>query len=82
MSFGLFCPETVSDFFLVVLTAALLAFWLLLVRRGQTRFPPGPRGWPLLGMALSHPKSEYWKTYARWGQEYGASDLTSIMTCW
>lgn len=61
-----------SPSFLVGLAAALLVFWRLLVRRGGTRFPPGPRGWPLVGMALHHPKSEYWKTYARWGREYGA----------
>ena len=68
--FGHFFPGTVSGFLAVVFTAALL-FWLLLVCRSQTRFPPGPRGWPLLGIVLNHPKSEYWKTYARWGRDYG-----------
>jgi hypothetical protein len=80
MSLGLACPEMVSDYFPVVLTAVLLVLWLLLVRRGQSRFPPGPRGWPLIGMALNHPKSEYWKTYARWGREYGAWHPTSAGT--
>ncbi|KAF8582288.1 cytochrome P450 [Ramaria rubella] len=29
-------------------------------------------------MALSHPKSEYWKTYARWGREFGSKGIISF----
>lgn len=71
MSNGLAWPDMVFDY-LVILTAVCFVV-LLLVCRGQTRYLPGPRGLPLLGVALQHPRTEYWKTYVQWGKQYGNS---------
>ncbi|KIJ34578.1 hypothetical protein M422DRAFT_263358 [Sphaerobolus stellatus SS14] len=76
MSFRLAWPDTVSGYYVVVWTAVICI--LLLVRRGRTRYPPGPKGLPLLGVARSHPKTEYWKTYAQWGRDYGDHGLISF----
>jgi len=76
MSFRLAWPDTVSAYIFVVLTAACCG--LLLVRRGRTRYPPGPKGLPLLGVVREHPRSEYWKTYAQWGEQYGDNGLISF----
>ncbi|KAK7014953.1 O-methylsterigmatocystin oxidoreductase [Favolaschia claudopus] len=40
--------------------------------------PPGPPSWPIVGVALRHPKLEFWKTYAAWGSQYGAGGLLSF----
>ncbi|GJJ12354.1 hypothetical protein Clacol_006595 [Clathrus columnatus] len=40
------------------------------IRRDRRPLPSGPKGLPLLGVALEHPKQEFWKAYARWGKEY------------
>ncbi|KAI9451431.1 cytochrome P450 [Lactarius psammicola] len=45
-------------------------------RGGGQRFPPGPRGLPLLGNLFDIPQRAPWETYARWGRQYG--DVTSI----
>ncbi|KAJ7229088.1 cytochrome P450 [Mycena pura] len=49
---------------------ALLAAFALTSRSAQ--YPPGPPSWPLFGVALNHPKTEFWKTYAEWGRKYAA----------
>lgn len=38
----------------------------------HVQLPPGPKGVPILGAALEHPKTEFWKTYADWGRKYGS----------
>ncbi|QRV84775.1 cytochrome P450 family protein [Ceratobasidium sp. AG-Ba] len=37
----------------------------------KSTFTPGPPRWPIIGSALSLPRSEQnWKSFARWGQEF------------
>jgi hypothetical protein len=43
------------------------------VRRKGRLLPPGPRGLPFIGNALSLPLSNSWLTYAKWSKQYGAS---------
>ena len=35
--------------------------------------PPGPSGLPLIGNVLDIPQTTPYKTYERWGQDYGVS---------
>ncbi|KAG2135247.1 cytochrome P450 [Suillus clintonianus] len=37
----------------------------------RTPYPPGPRGWPLLGNILDMPHIKPWLTFAEWGKKYG-----------
>jgi hypothetical protein len=37
--------------------------------------PPGPKGLPLIGNIFDFPKSYQWEMYAKWGKEFGLSDL-------
>lgn len=36
------------------------------------KFPPGPKGFPVIGNALDMPKLNPWFTYTKWAKEYGA----------
>ncbi|TRM56906.1 cytochrome P450 [Schizophyllum amplum] len=38
--------------------------------------PPGPKRLPLIGNLLDMPQSHAWKTFAKWGEEYG--DIVSV----
>ncbi|KAJ7778809.1 hypothetical protein DFH07DRAFT_766009 [Mycena maculata] len=41
-------------------------------------YPSGPPGLPVLGVARIHPKIEFWKAYADWGNKYGVDGLISF----
>ncbi|KAF9010716.1 cytochrome P450 [Cyathus striatus] len=57
----------------VVLLFTFLVYFVAL--RRPTRYPSGPPGLPFLGVARSHPKSQFWKAYAEWGQRYGLKNM-------
>ena len=42
-------------------------------RNTRYRWPPGPRGLPLIGNALDMPREEPYKGFAEWGRQYGES---------
>ena len=63
---------------LVTLICVAITATFVLFRRKNILFPPGPSGVPLLGIAHRHPKTEYWKTYAEWGQVYGTNGVISF----
>ncbi|KAF7363348.1 O-methylsterigmatocystin oxidoreductase [Mycena sanguinolenta] len=56
----------------------LIACISLNLRRRSHPLPPGPPSWPIFGVALDHPKTEFWKTYATWGRKFGAEGLISF----
>ncbi|KAG1745653.1 cytochrome P450 [Suillus lakei] len=43
----------------------------LVIKKNPTPYPPGPRGWPLIGNVLDMPRVKPWLTFAEWGQRYG-----------
>ncbi|KJA14903.1 hypothetical protein HYPSUDRAFT_1070939, partial [Hypholoma sublateritium FD-334 SS-4] len=63
----------------IVVVALVLCLSVSLFHcRRRRNYPPGPKGFPLIGIALEHPKSEFWKTYAQWGMKYGHHGLISF----
>ncbi|KAI5120525.1 hypothetical protein M0805_004533 [Coniferiporia weirii] len=56
-------------FVLTLLASCIFVFLRLVLSRGRT--PPGPVGKLIEGSAKQIPKQEPWKTYAKWGQQYG-----------
>ena len=41
------------------------------VNRGHRKYPPGPKGLPIIGNILDVPKQEPWKIYKYWSQQFG-----------
>jgi hypothetical protein len=41
------------------------------IKKNPTPYPPGPRGWPLIGNVLDMPRIQPWLTFTEWGQKYG-----------
>ncbi|KAF8212348.1 cytochrome P450 [Mycena galopus ATCC 62051] len=69
-----------SSAVLMSIGGCILACIFILKRRSTHShpLPPGPPSWPIFGVALSHPKTEFWKTYATWGRKYGVEGLISF----
>lgn len=52
--------------------AAVISVLLLATRwikRGP--YPPGPKGYPLIGNLFDMPDEKEWLTFAAWGKRYG-----------
>jgi hypothetical protein len=43
----------------------------VVIKKNSTPYPPGPRGWPLIGNILDMPRIKPWVTFTEWGQIYG-----------
>ncbi|KAI0776641.1 cytochrome P450 [Trametes elegans] len=60
--------------------AAVLLLTLIvrsaIIHRRRAPLPPGPAGWPLIGNVFDLPPDNHWKTFAKWGEQYG--DLMSL----
>lgn len=61
--------------YLVLYIALLSLFFAFVVRirlgDRSRRYPPGPRGLPILGNLFDIPRRAPWETYTRWGKQYG-----------
>ncbi|KAG2353725.1 cytochrome P450, partial [Suillus spraguei] len=42
-------------------------------------YPPGPRGWPLVGNIRDMPQIKPWLTFAEWGRKYGAISHIEVL---
>jgi hypothetical protein len=53
--------------------------WLCLKRHKRFPFPPGPKGWPLVGNFLDMPDVKEWETYFAWSQTYGELSNSNLV---
>lgn len=63
-----------NSFTFLDLSFTLLGIYLLkriLSSCYSTPLPPGPKGLPIIGNVLEMPSSQEWKTFARWGKQWG-----------
>jgi len=46
-------------------------------RRSSHRlpYPPGPKGYPIIGSFLEAPTEKSWLTYTEWGKTYGETSI-------
>ncbi|KAG1844263.1 cytochrome P450 [Suillus tomentosus] len=64
---------------LLCLTGVTIGVYLVkqvVIKKNPAPYPPGPRGWPLIGNILDMPHIKPWLTFSAWGQKYG--DITHI----
>lgn len=56
---------------------ALLGTLIVWIRRSKIKlvYPPGPKGFPLMGNIWDIPSTYEWLTYARWSQDFGMPTL-------
>ena len=40
-------------------------------RRLRLPYPPGPKGWPIIGNVFDVPEKTQWLTYTEWANLYG-----------
>ncbi|KAG6861527.1 hypothetical protein C0995_015260 [Termitomyces sp. Mi166 len=52
-------------------SAAAIVLFLRWRRVNLAPYPPGPKGYPIIGNLLDIPTSFQWKTYTRWAKKYG-----------
>jgi hypothetical protein len=59
--------------YLVNVAAGLAAVIFLrkLLLNGGRRYPPGPKGWPLIGNLLDMPKIRPWEAFSEMANTYG-----------
>ncbi|KAF7968068.1 hypothetical protein HWV62_32053 [Athelia sp. TMB] len=53
----------------------LAALYLVKASTQSRKYPPGPRGWPVIGNLLDIPTFEEWVTYKSWSDEFTISNL-------
>ncbi|KAF7979326.1 hypothetical protein HWV62_42735 [Athelia sp. TMB] len=58
----------------------LAALYLVKASTQSRKYPPGPRGWPLIGNLLDIPTFEEWVTYKSWSDEFN-SDIIHLNAC-
>jgi hypothetical protein len=56
---------------LFAIVAVLLVVPLYIAARKQSRLPPGPQWWPLIGNALDMPREKEWLVFTEWEKTYG-----------
>ncbi|KAG1869504.1 cytochrome P450 [Suillus subluteus] len=49
------------------------------LNKNPTSYPPGPRGWPLVGNIQAIPQIKPWLTFAEWGKKYGAISHVEVL---
>ncbi|KAG1876595.1 cytochrome P450 [Suillus subalutaceus] len=49
------------------------------LNKNPASYPPGPRGWPLVGNIQAIPRIKPWLTFAEWGKKYGDISHVEIL---
>ncbi|KAG1869506.1 cytochrome P450 [Suillus subluteus] len=49
------------------------------LNKNPTSYPPGPRGWPLVGNIQDIPQIKPWLTFTEWGKKYGAISHVEVL---
>ncbi|KAG1781057.1 cytochrome P450 [Suillus placidus] len=49
------------------------------LNKNPASYPPGPRGWPLVGNIQDIPQIKPWLTFAEWGKKYGAISHVKVL---
>lgn len=62
----------------VCTVAALTALSIFLKNKARHKYPPGPKGLPLLGNVLDLPSNYQWIAYAEWSRKLGALNLSEL----
>ncbi|KAK0465859.1 cytochrome P450 [Desarmillaria tabescens] len=63
----------------ISLFGLVVAYRLFYPTRRSTPFPPGPKGFPLIGNILDMPSDKEWLTFARWGEKHGNVASVSVL---
>lgn len=58
--------------FLALAGALVLAKVVFAFSRRRPHYPPGPKGWPLVGNVTDMPRKEEWLTFTEWARAYGS----------
>lgn len=57
---------------LLYILIALAAVWIIASRKRQRhRYPPGPKGLPIIGNVFDVPMENGWVVYRDWARQYG-----------
>lgn len=59
---------------------ALVVLKKLLAKPSTAPLPPGPKGFPFLGL-LALPHHQEWMTFAQWGEKYGKLAVPDLSFC-
>ncbi|EPT02822.1 hypothetical protein FOMPIDRAFT_54955 [Fomitopsis schrenkii] len=64
---------------LIAIAVVVLLVYRFIKTRRRLPYPPGPRGWPIVGNIFDIPTEYQWKTFAQWGEKYGPIMSVSIL---
>jgi hypothetical protein len=64
-------PNALLDALAAATFVALATSFYYQRQRTRLPYPPGPRGFPIIGHFLTFPKRFVWLTFTEWGQKYG-----------
>lgn len=71
-------PLTLLDIALATLAVVLLKT-IIARSKQRARYPPGPKGLPVIGNVLQMPKDREWLTFAQWGEQFGNIVYLSLL---
>ncbi|KAF4571650.1 hypothetical protein EYR36_008993 [Pleurotus pulmonarius] len=61
-----------TDFYLCIFALALVVVGLRQWHKPRLPFPPGPRGYPIVGNLFDMPSDRQWEKYLEWSKKYNS----------